>query len=259
MPDPTDELMAGLDAARPVPAELRERLEHALLGTTHAEGRPLEPDLAERLQGALADPVAGAMEGLDAPRPLDTDLRQRLEHVLQPRSQRPRLVMSAAAVLIVLAGVGLAFGLSGSKTPTSQQSSRAVTGTPGPGPHRSDFGSAGIPGGGAVTNIGPAVPQQGGPSASSGAAAAASPSPTIAGVTPDNGPSAGGTWVTISGSGLNGVQAVSFGGVPAQFVPVSDSSVRALAPAHAAGTVDIQVTTASGTTLLSPEDHYSFS
>jgi len=71
--------------------------------------------------------------------------------------------------------------------------------------------------------------------------------PTVTGVTPATGSEAGGTPVTIAGTGLTGATAVTFGGVPATSVtPVSDTSVTAVTPAHAPGPVDVVVTTPGG-------------
>jgi hypothetical protein len=70
------------------------------------------------------------------------------------------------------------------------------------------------------------------------------------GVTPDAGPVAGGTPVTITGSGFTaGATAVDVGGTPATDVVVDQAgtSLTAVTPAHAAGTVDVTVTTPDGT------------
>jgi IPT/TIG domain/Bacterial Ig-like domain (group 3) len=73
--------------------------------------------------------------------------------------------------------------------------------------------------------------------------------PVLTSVVPNNGPDTGGQSVTISGAGLNGATAVSFGGTPAaSFTPVSSSTVTAVTPAHAGGTVDLTVTTSGGGT-----------
>jgi len=262
VPDPIEDRLAGLDAPRRLPAGLRQRLEHSLLEGEGAGHRPLGPDLAERLEGALADPVASAMAGVDAPRPLEPELRLQLEHALQPRPRRSRVPLAAAAVLAVLAGAGLAVGLSGSSTPSPQ---RALTHS-GPGTQKGTVsggvaGPSGATGGGTpISNVQPApgTPESAGANAAAGSSA--SPLPTVTGVTPDSGPTTGGTWVTITGSGFSQVRSVSFGGVPAaEFVAMSPGSVRALAPAHAAGTVDVQVTIPGGTSPASPQDRYSFS
>jgi IPT/TIG domain/Bacterial Ig-like domain (group 3) len=73
--------------------------------------------------------------------------------------------------------------------------------------------------------------------------------PWLTSVVPNNGPDTGGQSVTISGAGLNGATAVSFGGTPAaSFIPVNSSTVTAVTPAHAGGTVNLTVTTSGGGT-----------
>ena len=55
----------------------------------------------------------------------------------------------------------------------------------------------------------------------------------------------GGTVVTLHGTNLGSVTAVSFGGVPATTFTGAATSLTVTAPAHAAGTVDITITTAT--------------
>jgi len=79
-----------------------------------------------------------------------------------------------------------------------------------------------------------------------------SSAPTVTSVVPQTGPLAGGTLVTINGSDFTSsagatAPSVSFGGAPAtQVIVVSSSQLKAQAPAHAAGSVAVQVTTADG-------------
>jgi hypothetical protein len=83
--------------------------------------------------------------------------------------------------------------------------------------------------------------------------------PQITGVTPATGSTAGGYSVTITGSAFTGASAVSFGGYPAtSFTVASDTSIVAVVPAHAAGTVDIAVTTLSGTSAVVSADHLTY-
>ena len=77
--------------------------------------------------------------------------------------------------------------------------------------------------------------------------------PSVSSVSPGNGTTAGGGAVTIGGTGFYGgtaaanVSAVKFGSVAATGVAVvSDSQLTAVAPAQAAGTVDVTVTTDGG-------------
>src|SRR5690606_31251770 len=72
--------------------------------------------------------------------------------------------------------------------------------------------------------------------------------PVISSLTPTSGPTAGGTTVTITGSGFTGATAVRFDGIAAtSFTVDSDTQITAVTPAHAAGPVDVTVMTLGGT------------
>ncbi len=72
--------------------------------------------------------------------------------------------------------------------------------------------------------------------------------PTVTSATPSTGSTIGGTTVTITGTGFGGATAVLFGGVAAtSFTVNSSTSITAVIPAHAAGTVSIMVVTGGGT------------
>ncbi|HEX7486280.1 MAG TPA: IPT/TIG domain-containing protein, partial [Vicinamibacterales bacterium] len=75
---------------------------------------------------------------------------------------------------------------------------------------------------------------------------------TVTGVTPGRGPVVGGTAVTITGTNFFTEQtAVAAGGAAATSVEVIDAtSLTAVTPAHAAGAVDVVVTTPAGTATL---------
>ncbi len=69
------------------------------------------------------------------------------------------------------------------------------------------------------------------------------PAPTVSTIAPTSGTTAGGTAVTITGTGFLAGATVSFGGTPATGVTVVNStSITATTPAHAAGAVDVVVT-----------------
>ena len=69
------------------------------------------------------------------------------------------------------------------------------------------------------------------------------PAPTVSSITPVSGTTAGGTPVTITGTGFLAGATVSFGGTPATGVGVTNSTtITATAPAHAAGAVNVVVT-----------------
>ena len=78
----------------------------------------------------------------------------------------------------------------------------------------------------------------------------APPRPTISSISPNTGPSEGNATVTITGTNLTGATGVSFGGSAATIIANSATSITAVTPAHAAGTVDVIVTTAGGTATL---------
>jgi CSLREA domain-containing protein/uncharacterized repeat protein (TIGR01451 family) len=69
--------------------------------------------------------------------------------------------------------------------------------------------------------------------------------PTIASITPATGPPAGGTPITIVGTNFTPGATVTIGGLAATSVVVVDATtITAVTPAHAAGTVDVMVTVA---------------
>jgi hypothetical protein len=66
-------------------------------------------------------------------------------------------------------------------------------------------------------------------------------------VSPANGLAAGGTAVTLEGQNFEGVTGVTFGGTAAtSVVVVSDTEITCVAPAHAAGAVDVVATNPTG-------------
>jgi len=69
------------------------------------------------------------------------------------------------------------------------------------------------------------------------------PPPTISGVSPTTGPIGGGTVVTITGTNFQNGATVTFAGVAATSATVNSSTrIAATTPAHAAGTVAVNVT-----------------
>ncbi len=65
--------------------------------------------------------------------------------------------------------------------------------------------------------------------------------PSVSSVTPASGPVAGGTVVTFTGSGFNATTGVTFDGLAATFTIVSDTTLTAISPAHAAGAVTVAI------------------
>jgi len=84
--------------------------------------------------------------------------------------------------------------------------------------------------------------------------------PTVTGVSPIVGGTAGGTNpITITGTGFTGATAVKFGSTNATSYTVdSSTSITATAPAGSTGTVNITVTTPSGTSATSSADEFTF-
>jgi IPT/TIG domain len=84
--------------------------------------------------------------------------------------------------------------------------------------------------------------------------------PVVSSLSQASGPTAGGTTVTIKGTGFSGATRVLFGTVPASSFSVSSSTrITAVAPAAAAaGTVDVVVTTPNGTSTTSSDDQFTY-
>ncbi|WP_205746406.1 IPT/TIG domain-containing protein [Dyella amyloliquefaciens] len=83
--------------------------------------------------------------------------------------------------------------------------------------------------------------------------------PTVTSISPNAGTSAGSTTVTITGTNLSAATAVKFGGTPATgFTVNSATSITATSPAGSAGTVDVTVTTAGGTSAISASDRFTY-
>ncbi|MFG2094066.1 IPT/TIG domain-containing protein, partial [Streptomyces sp. NPDC048612] len=71
--------------------------------------------------------------------------------------------------------------------------------------------------------------------------------PTVTSVSPNSGSTAGGTTVTVTGTGFTGATAVRFGATPSpSFTVNSDTQITATSPVGS-GTVQVTVTTPSGT------------
>lgn len=83
--------------------------------------------------------------------------------------------------------------------------------------------------------------------------------PNITSISPANGPIVGGTSVVITGINFTGTTAVKFGTTAAtSFTVNSDTQITAVSPSRAAGTVDITVTTAGGTTATGSADQFMY-
>lgn len=91
------------------------------------------------------------------------------------------------------------------------------------------------------------------------AALPSGPRPTVKKLSPKKGSTAGGTRVTITGTGFAGVTGVDFGSTEAKEVIYhSPESLTAVTPAEAAGTVSVTVTTPGGTSAPSSKARFTF-
>jgi len=85
------------------------------------------------------------------------------------------------------------------------------------------------------------------------------PAPSIKKLSPNKGPAAGGTSVTITGANFTGATAVSFGSTDAASFTVSSStSITAVSPAGTTGLTEVMVRTPNGTSAASTRDRFTF-
>jgi hypothetical protein len=83
--------------------------------------------------------------------------------------------------------------------------------------------------------------------------------PTVTGLNPNSGPTTGGQVVVISADHAANVSEVHFGALPAtSFTQTSPSQLTAVTPAQAAGTVDVTITNAAGTSQASASTKYTY-
>jgi alpha-tubulin suppressor-like RCC1 family protein len=87
------------------------------------------------------------------------------------------------------------------------------------------------------------------------------PPPVVKKLEPDEGSSAGGRRVTLTGKNFSGVTSVMFGATPASSFTVDSrqTSIAAVSPAEPPGTVDVTVTTPNGTSAISKKDEFTVS
>lgn len=82
--------------------------------------------------------------------------------------------------------------------------------------------------------------------------------PAVLTITPNNGPTTGGTSVTITGTGFTGATAVDFGTTPAtSFTVNNDGSITAVDPAGT-GVVDVTVVGPYGTSPTTAADKFTY-
>ncbi|MGB7685723.1 MAG: IPT/TIG domain-containing protein [Solirubrobacterales bacterium] len=85
--------------------------------------------------------------------------------------------------------------------------------------------------------------------------------PTVIGLDPTQGPTTGGTTVTVEGTDLVNIEGIKFGNVPADLaslVETSPTEIEIEAPAHSAGAFAVVVTTPGGTSVDTPADDYTY-
>ena len=81
--------------------------------------------------------------------------------------------------------------------------------------------------------------------------------PTLTSINPAIGTAIGNTGVTLTGTNFMGTTSVTFDGIPATgFHVVSNNAVTAVTPAHAAGSVNVVITTPDGSALLNNGFNY---
>jgi large repetitive protein len=83
--------------------------------------------------------------------------------------------------------------------------------------------------------------------------------PAISGISPDAGPMTSDSTVTITGANFTGASNVTFGSTSGtHFSVISKSKITATAPGEKAGTVNVRVTTPSGTSRTVIADKYTY-
>ncbi|HUA74003.1 MAG TPA: IPT/TIG domain-containing protein [Solirubrobacteraceae bacterium] len=82
--------------------------------------------------------------------------------------------------------------------------------------------------------------------------------PVVASVSPNKGPAAGGTSVTIEGGYLTAATAVHFGTATASFTVESGTRITAQSPPGTPGKVDVTVTTPGGTSAVTKADRFTY-
>ena len=81
--------------------------------------------------------------------------------------------------------------------------------------------------------------------------------PAVTGVSPADGPQAGGSRVTVTGANLSNATSIAFGSSEASEATCTRTECSATAPAGT-GTVDVKVTTPEGTSASTTSDHFIY-
>ncbi len=94
---------------------------------------------------------------------------------------------------------------------------------------------------------------------SEGLAVGGTPTPFVTSLEPATGSTAGGATITVMGGNFGEASAVSFGAVAAgSYEVLSPDEIRAVAPAQAAGTVSVTVTTPKGTSTADAASQFTY-
>jgi hypothetical protein len=83
--------------------------------------------------------------------------------------------------------------------------------------------------------------------------------PGVTQLSSHSGSTAGGSTIILTGTTLGGADSVMFGTVPATFTVGDPTHLRVTVPAHTAGTVNVIVHNAQGSSAVVSTDHYKFS
>lgn len=84
--------------------------------------------------------------------------------------------------------------------------------------------------------------------------------PTVTGISPNSGPVAGGTVVTITGTNLTGSTGATFGGVAGtNYSVTNDTTALVTSPANTSGAGDVIVVDTNGNSAASPADQFTYS
>jgi len=83
-------------------------------------------------------------------------------------------------------------------------------------------------------------------------------SPVVTSVNPTSGTAAGGTLVTVTGSGFSGATSVQFGASSATPTVIDDNTLTVTTPLNVFGAVDLRVTTGSGTSPVTRGDIFAY-
>lgn len=251
-------------------AELAQRLVHRI--QTRRRSLLSDPSYGIDIAGYLGQPVALATVQADvlAETRREPGAENAQVVVTQATSERIDVTVRVAAVELAVSDTNLPparlFSVSPATGPTAGGTTVEISGTRLTGATAVYFGAtpatalvvvsdtllrcAAPAGTGAVT-ISAATPS--GPASLTAAYtyAAAVPAPTVSAVSPARPSIFGGTALTVTGANFTGATGVSLGGTPCtSVVVVSPTQITCVAPAKAAGSYALDVTTASGTGSL---------